>query len=424
MAITDLIHSWRLFRASNFTAEINIDRTTVGSGSSVPRHKPSSNSFDSSSLSRVVFNRIATDAAMIPITHTRIKDGKWDSESIKSNLQNCLSLEANIDQTSFQLFHTLWYSTMEEGVVALVPTESDNEPNDEGAFDVYSLRVGKITQWFPKHVEIELYNENNGNYQRIVMAKATVAIVENPFYEIVNSPNSTLNRLKRKMALLDRKDEEVSSGKFNMLIQLPYEIKGEARTQQANLRKAELNDQLKNSEYGVAYTGASEKVIQLNRPIDNDLAEQVKYLREEFYNQLGLTENIFNGTAGEAEMNNYFARSIEPLLTTGVLEIKRKFLTKTARTQGQDIIYNRDVFKLVSVSTLAEIADKFTRNEIFSANEFRGFMGVKASSDPKADELRNSNIAANNQTLGRDPELGPQGMNATSPTSLEIEQEE
>ena len=397
----DLAHSWQLWRApgSVENVNININRNEIGSGSSIPRYKPNLYSYDSSSLSKTVFNRIATDAAMVPLSHSRVESTNQTHEPIKSGLQDCLSIEANIDQSAFQFMHDAIYSMLDDGIIAIVPIETDVKPNETGAFDIHSMRVGIITQYFPQHVEVQVYNEKSGNPELVVLPKRSVGIVENPFYEIINTANSTLTRLKRKMALLDKMDEEIASGAFNMIIQLPYDTKSSARKQQAQLRRTELENQLHAPEnkYGIGYIGATEKVIQLNRPIDNDLQEQVKYLREEFYNQLGMTENIFNGTADESEMNNYYGRAIDPILKTITTEMTRKFLTKTARTQGQIITYNRDIFKLVPVSTIAEIADTFTRNEILTPNEVRSIVGFRSAKDPKADELVNRNIAQVNQ---------------------------
>lgn len=395
MAVADRIRkSWTLFSSgwTNKSASVNFN---LNAGSSHPVHRPSSFSFNTSALSKVVFNRIATDAAMVSINH--VKRSGETTDVFSSNLQDCLSLEANIDQTSFQFLHDLIYSCMDEGVVAVVPTEANWEPNDEGSYDIYALRVGKILEWFPKHIRVRLYNDITGEEEDFTLSKRQVAIIENPFYEVVNSSNSTLERLKRKMKALDRLDEDVLANKFNLIFQLPYEVRGDLRTARAKDRVKDIEGQLKDNQYGIAYTGANEKVIQLNRPIDNDLADQVKYLRDEFFNQLGMTENIFNGTASEAEMNNYYARAIDPFLTVIVQEFRRKFLTKTARTQGHDIAYNRDIFKLIPVSVLAEIADKMSRNEILTPNELRGIMGFRSSTDPKANELLNRNIALNNQ---------------------------
>lgn len=400
MAITDAFKNpWKLFRSTPNTVSFP---QGIGSGSSSPRHKSTTYSFNTSSLSKVVFNRIATDAAMVSVNHVRINSADSTQEIVDSTLQDIFHLEANVDQSSFNFFHDLFYSCMDEGAVAVVPIETDNEPNKNGNYDIYNMRVGKIVQWFPQHVQVRMYNDIRGEEEDVLLEKRTVAIIENPFYEVVNSSSSTLNRLKRKMQALDSLDEEISSGKFNLIFQLPYEIRGEAHKQRARERLSAIENQLKDNKYGIAYTGSSEKVIQLNRPIDNDLSDQVKHLQEEFFNQLGLTENIFNGTASEAEMNNYYARAIDPMMTVLVQEFRRKFLTKTARSQGQDITYNRDVFKLVPISTLAEIADKMSRNEILTPNELRNIMGFRSSKDPKANELSNRNIANKNQQV--DPE--------------------
>ncbi len=401
MAVNDRFRtSWKLFKdAWSPRPEINYN---LNAGSSHPRHRAVSYKYNTSNLSKTVFNRIATDAAMVSINHVKT-DGTTTDVVKDSKLQYCLSVEANIDQTAFQFLHDVIYSCMDEGVVAIVPTEANWEPNDTGAFDIYAMRVGRILEWFPAHVRVRLYNDVTGEEEDFTLSKRQVAIIENPFYEVVNSSSSSLERLKRKMRALDSLDEDVLSNKFNLIFQLPYEVRGALRTEKARTRVKDIEDQLKNNQYGIAYTGTNEKVIQLNRPIDNDLVEQVQYLREEFFNQLGLTDNIFNGTASEAEMNNYYARAIDPFLTVIIQEFRRKFLTQTARTKGHDIAYNRDLFKLIPVSTLAEIADKMSRNEILSPNEIRGVMGFRSSSDPKANELLNRNIALNNQLPGEEP---------------------
>lgn len=411
MGFDDLVHSaWTLFRKdSHLPPTININTLHVGSGSGRPAHKMAMRSYSSSSLSKTVFNRIATDAAMIPINHIRVVDDIKTQENIKSHLQECLSLEANLDQSAFSFFHDLIYSMLEEGVVAVVPTETNKRPNETGAFDIWSMRVGRITQWFPQHVQVEILNEFTGMNETVLLHKRMVAIIENPFYEVVNEDSSTLNRLKRKMQLLDKRDEEISAGKFNMIVQLPFALNSEHREDQAEARKVALEKDLADSAYGVAYIGATDKITQLNRPIDNDLADQVKYLRDEFYSQMGLTENVFNGTADEAEMNNYYARSIDPVCTVITQAFKRNFLTKTARSKGEEIAYSRDIFKLMPASVIAEMADKFTRNEILSPNEMRSIVGYRASLDPRADELKNRNIAQINQLDQADPYYEEEG---------------
>lgn len=398
MASPNLLkNSWRLYTTPGLR---NFD-FNIGMGNTSPSHRVRGYGYNTSSLSKVVFNRIATDAAMVSINHVKMDSDDETLDIVKSTLQDCFTIEANIDQSAFQFFHDLFYSCMDEGVVAVVPTSANWEPNNTGAYEIYEMRVGKIIEWFPAHVRVRLYNDVSGEEEDFTLPKRQTAIIENPFYEIVNSSSSTLQRLKAKMKALDSIDEDLISNKFNLIFQLPYEVRGKVRTANAKERVEAIQDQLKdNNQYGIAYTGLNEKVIQLNRPIDNDLADQVEYLRTEFFNQLGMTDNIFNGTASEAEMNNYYARAIDPFMTSVVQEFKRKFLTKTARTNGQDIIYNRDMFKLIPVSTLAEIADKMSRNEILSPNELRVVMGFRSSKDPKANELSNRNIATRNQQLG------------------------
>lgn len=392
MSVKDYIaHAWNSI--STLTDKPPVD-FNMGMSTSQPSGKRISNIYSASSLSRVVYNRIATDAAsMVTINHVKVdKDGLIVS-TMDSYLQDCLTMEANIDQSSYQFFHDLIYSMCDEKAVAVLPVETTDKLNITGAFDINSLRVCKILQWYPQHVEIQAYDERDGILKTLKVPKRSVAILENPFSEILSSNNASLNRLKRKMSLLDSRDEEISSGTFNLLIQLPYSLKGTTKKLQAQERKAELEKQLQNNKYGVAYTGADEKVIQLNRPIADDLADQVKWLRSEFYNQLGLTENVFNGTASETEMNSYFARSIEPILKTITLEFRRKFLTKTARSQGQSIEYIRDVFALIPMTQVAQITDTLTRNAVASPNEMRKALGLKKALDAEADKLINRNIA-------------------------------
>lgn len=387
-----------------------------GAGSTSNRHKVVTSGIYASSLSRVVFNRIATDAAMIPFYHVRTDSVNNTDSIMKSKLQDRLSLEANIDQSAYQFFHELVYNMCDEDAIAVVPTETTTSLKDGNvAFDIESMRIGRITQWYPKDVEVELYNEETGNPERIVVPKASTAILENPFGEILDRKNGTLQRLKRKMALLDLRDEEISSGKLNMIIQLPYSLKGKARREQAAERKQQLETQMKDNAYGIAYTGVDEKITPLNQPIDNDLADQVKYLRIEFFNQLGLTENIFNGTASELELNNYFSRAIEPILTSIQQEFKRKFLTKTGRTQGQDIIFIRDPFKLIAAENLADIVDTLLRNAVATPNEMRGKIGLMKHPDPTSDQLYNRNIADVNQQAV--PITG-QGVETTSEATM------
>ena len=338
-----------------------------------------------------IYNRIALDCAMIDISHVKTDDKGHFKGPYKSGLNNCLTLDANIDQTGKALMLDAIMSMFDEGVVALIPTDTDINPNT-GSFDILKLRTGRITAWFPDSVRVDVYNEQVGQRQEIFIAKKSIAIVENPLYAIMNEPNSILQRLIRKLNLLDYVDEQASSGKLDLIIQLPYVIKTEARRQQAEQRRKDIERQLEGSKYGIAYTDGTERITQLNRAVENNIWGEVKDLTAMLYNQLGLTESIFDGTADEKVMINYYNRTIDPILKAFADELERKFLTKTARTQGQAIRYYRDPFRLVPVTELAEIADKFTRNEIMSSNEIRGEIGYPAVDDPQADELHNSNL--------------------------------
>lgn len=338
-----------------------------------------------------VYNRIALDVAAIKIQHVRIDDNGRYTDTIKSGLNNCLTLEANIDQTGRAFIFDGVMSMMDEGVIALVPIDTTSDPKT-GSYDIETMRVAKILEWYPAHVKVRAYNDRTGKKEDLIFPKSTVAIVENPLFAVINEPNSTMQRLVRKLNLLDAIDEQSGSGKLDLIIQLPYVIKTDARKQQADKRIQNIEDQLKNSPFGIAYTDGTEKITQLNRPIENNLMKQIEYLTSMLYGQLGITAEILNGSADEKTMLNYYDRTIEPIVAAFVDEMKRKFLTKTARTQGQSIAYFRDVFKLVPVSDLAEIADKMTRNEIMTSNEIRQVIGLKPSDDPKADQLVNSNL--------------------------------
>lgn len=343
-----------------------------------------------------VFTRIAIDCSQIDIHHVKLdENGRYLSE-INSGLNNCLTLEANIDQTGRQLKKDIVMSLLDEGVVAIVPTDTKLDPTTNGSIDIEKLRTGKIVEWYPGHVRVNLYNEKTGRHEDVTLPKSMVAIVENPLYEIINQPNSTLQRLIRKLNLLDVIDEQSGAGKLDMIIQLPYVIKSDARREQAEKRRKDIEMQLAGSKYGIAYTDGTEKITQLNRSVDNNLMNQIEYLTNMLYSQLGITQAVMDGTADEKVMLNYYNRSIEPIVAAITDEFKRKFLTKTARTQKQSIKYFRDPFNLVPVNDIAEIADKFTRNEILTSNEIRQIIGMKPSSDPKADELVNSNISQSN----------------------------
>lgn len=349
------------------------------------------------SIITAVYNRIAIDVASISIQHVKLDQNGRYKETIKSGLNNCLTLEANIDQTAQAFIIDTIMSMFDEGVVAIVPVDTSINPLNSGSWDIDTLRTGKILEWMPRHVRIKLYNDVKGFEEEVVLPKSMVAIIENPLYSVMNEPNSTLKRLIHKLNLLDSVDEQSGSGKLDLLIQLPYELKSDLRKQQAEERRKDIEVQLQGSKYGIAYTGATERVTQLNRPVENNLMKQVEYLTSMLYNQLGMTQAIFDGTADEQAMLNYYNRSIDPIVNAIVGEMVRKFLTKTARTQGHTIMYFRDPFKLVPVEKLADIADKFTRNEIVSSNEFRHVIGYKPSDDPRADELRNKNINSSNE---------------------------
>lgn len=338
-----------------------------------------------------VYNRIAMDVAAVTIKHCRIDSQGRYMEDINSDLNNCLTLEANIDQTHREFIQDAVMSMFDEGVVALVPIEAKGDVDLSESFDIRSMRVGKIVEWFPRSVKVEVYNDRTGVKERIMMRKKSVAIIKNPLYAVINEPNSTMKRLVRKLNILDAIDEQSGSGKLDLIIQLPYVIKSEARQQQAEKRRKDIEDQLKGP-YGIAYTDGTEKITQLNRPVENNLMKQIEYLTNQLYGQIGMTSSVLDGTADEKAMLNYNNRTIEPIVSAIVGAMKRSFLSKTARTQGQTIMFFRDPFKLVPINNIADIADKFTRNEILSSNEVRQIVGMRPSDDPKADELRNSNI--------------------------------
>lgn len=340
-----------------------------------------------------IFNRIALDAASINIQHCRLDENGRFLETIDSGLNTCLNVEANIDQTGRAFIQDAVMSMLDEGCVALVPVDTDLDPKVTGSFDVLSIRTGRVVEWHPAYVRVNLYNDRTGRREDVILPKGAVAIIENPLYAVINEPNSTMQRLIRKLALLDVTDEQTASGKLDMIIQLPYIIKTETRRQQVEQRRKDIEMQLASSKYGIAYADGTERITQLNRPIENNLLKQVEYLTNLAFSQLGMTQTILDGTADDKTMLNYYSRIIEPIVSAIVDEMKRIFLTKTARTQRQTIMFFRDPFKLVPVNDIAEIADKFTRNEILTSNEIRQLIGMKPSSDPKADQLVNSNIA-------------------------------
>lgn len=340
-----------------------------------------------------VYNRIAVDAASLTIQHCRLDEDDRFKEVVNSSLNECLNLSANLDQTGRAFLQDVCMSMFDEGVVCIVPVETDRNPHLTDSYDIYSLRTGKIVQWYPSKVRVQVYNEWTAKREEILMPKNDVCIVENPFFAVMNESNSTAQRLIKKLSLLDVTDEQTASGKLDLIIQLPYVVKSDARREQANRRRKEIEDQLAHSKYGIAYADGTEKITQLNRSVENNLMKQVEYLTQLLFSQLGITQSIMDGTADEKTMQNYYVRTIEPVMAAIVDEMKRKFLTKTARSQKQTIMYFNDPFRLIPVTELAEIADKMTRNEILSSNEVRQKMGFKPSSDPKADQLVNANIS-------------------------------
>lgn len=356
---------------------------------------PSKNNFVSLSDRSVVasvYTRLSVDAASMEIIHAKLDDDDRYTEQMPSRLNYCLTNRANIDQTGRALIQDAILTLLTDGCAALVPIDTTIDPEISGSYDISSLRVGKITQWYPQHVRVNIYNEATGKREDKTLSKNIVALPINPFYNIMNEPNSTLKRLNRKISLLDYVDEQSRYGKLDLIVQLPYSVRSELRKKEAANRRNEIQEQLSDSKYGIAYIDATEKVTQLNRPVENTLADQVTTLTKMLFSQLGITEEILNGTADEGVMANYYSRTVEPIVSAIVDEMNTKFLTKTARTQHQAIIYYRDPFKLVPVSTVADMADKFTRNEILSSNEFRGIVGRKPVNDPKADALLNKNI--------------------------------
>lgn len=389
----------RLKRAWN--AFTNRDPTggykSVGPGYSLSPSRPRLSRGNEKSIVNAVLTRIAMDAAAIDIKHCRLdKNGRY-LEDVDSPLNDCFNLSANIDQTGRAFKLDVYLSLLDEGCIALVPIDTTDNLDDTNSYDINSMRTAKILDWYPQHVRVLAYNDRKGKKEELVMPKSQVAIIENPAYSVMNEPNSTMQRLKKKLSLLDATDEQSASGKLDLIIQLPYAVKGELRRQQAEERRKDIEDQLMNGKYGIAWTDGTEKITQLNRSVENNLMKQIEYLTNLFYSQLGVTQSVMDGTADEKTMLNYNNRTIEPLVAAVVDEVKRKFLTKTTRTKGQSISYFTDPFKLVPVDNIAEIADKFTRNEIMTSNEIRQIIGMKPSDDPKADQLVNSNISQPNQ---------------------------
>lgn len=386
-----LQHAWNAFNNKDPTP-IYPRSDFFYSGSGYNPSKRRSSFGNERSIINTIFNRIAADVAAVDIRNVRLDENGRYIETIDSGLNNCLAIEANIDQTGRGFIQDAVMSMFDEGVVALVPVDTSFDPKSTNAYDILSMRTGKIREWMPKHVRIELYNEAIGRRQEIILPKKMVGIVENPFYSIMNEPNSTLQRLLHKLNLLDAIDEQSSAGKLDLIIQLPYVIKTEARKQQAENRRKDIEMQLAGSKYGIAYTDGTERITQLNRPVENNLMKQIEYLTETLMGQLGITNEILNGTANEDTMRNYYTRIVAVICTAFVEEMRRKFLTKTARTRGQSIYFFQDYFKLVPISALANIAGTFTQSGIMSPNEFRTILGLKPSDDPEADKLKNRNI--------------------------------
>jgi hypothetical protein len=390
MSVADRIrHSWNAF-LNRDDRQIKVGEYGIGYGT-----RPDRNRLviaNERSLISSVYTRLSIDVAAIDISHVRLDSEGRYLEDIDSGLNYCLSIEANLDQAATAFRQDIAMTVFDKGVAAIVPVDTTLDPRVSTGYDIKTLRVGHVVGWYPQHVRVSLYNDRSGVREEITLPKSTVAIVENPLYSVMNEPNSTLQRLIRKLNLLDSVDEQTSAGKLDLIIQLPYVIKSEARKQQAEQRRQDIEFQLKGSKYGIAYTDGTERITQLNRPAENNLLGQIEYLSKMLFAQLGLTEEVMNGTANEQAMLNYFNRTIAPVVTAIAEAMNRTFLTKTARSQRQSIGYFRDPFKLVPINNIAEIADKFTRNEIMTANEIRAVIGLKPAKDPKADELTNSNM--------------------------------
>lgn len=387
--VTRIKRGWNAFRNRDPTK----DYYDYGSSYYYRPDRPIFTRGNERSIATSVYNRIALDVSAIAIQHVRLDDNGRFSSIIESGLNNCLHLDANLDQTGRAFIQDAVMSMLDEGCVALVPVVTDIDPEKSNSYDILSMRTGRIIEWRPAHVKVRIYNEETGKKEDIMLPKNMVAIVENPLYAVINEPNSTMQRLIRKLSLLDVTDEQTASGKLDLIIQLPYVIKTPARQQQVEERRKAIEMQLASSKYGIAYTDGTERITQLNRSVENNLMKQIEYLTNMLYSQLGITQTIMDGTADDKTMLNYYSRTIEPIVSAIVDELKRKFLTKTARSQGQSIMFFRDPFRLVPVNDIAEIADKFTRNEILTSNEVRQIVGMKPSDDPKADQLINSNIA-------------------------------
>ena len=405
--LTQIRHGWNAFLNRDPTGNYR----NIGPEYSYRPDRPRLTRGNERSIVTSVYNRIALDVASIDIKHCKLDENGRFASVINSALNNCLSLEANIDQTSRAFIQDIVMSMLDEGCVAIVPIETDVDPNSTDSYKIFSMRTGKILGWYPSHVKVRVYNENTGRKEDIIVPKKSVSIIENPLYAVINEPNSTMQRLIRKLNLLDVIDEQSGSGKLDLIIQLPYTVKSDLRKQQAESRRQDIERQLTGTKYGIAYTDATEHITQLNRSVDNNLMKQIEYLTSMLYSQLGITQSVLDGTADEQTMLNYNSRTVEPIISAIVDEMKRKFLTKTARTQLQTIAFFRDPFKLVPVNNIAEIADKFTRNEILTSNEIRQIIGMKPSDDPKADKLINSNISQPAEEVVEQPNEGGKNQN-------------
>lgn len=413
MALSErLRHAWDAFRNRDPT---RVDVYSLGEANYRNPDKVRLTIGNERSIIASIYNRIAIDCASIAIRHVRLDENGRYKEDVDDYLNECLTISPNLDQTPRAFFQDLVLSMFDEGYIAIAPVEADFDPIETGSYEVFQLRRGKIVEWYPEYVKLECYNQKSGRIEQIIMPKKTTCIVENPLYTVMNGPNSTLQRLIAKLNMLDAIDKQSSSGKMDLIIQLPYVVKGDVRKAQAEERRKSVEAQLTGSRYGIAYTDATERITQLNRPVENNLLAQVEYLTKELYTQLGLTTGIFDGTASEEEQLRYNNGTIEPIVAAITDEMKRKFLTKTARTRGHSIMFFRDPFKLAPISQVAELGDKLTRNEILTSNEFRAIIGYKPANDPKADELRNSNIAMSKQELAN--------QSNTPPTDDEPQQE-
>ena len=406
-----LKHSWNAFVNNR---EPTVQYRDIGSSYGYRPDRVRFSRGNERSIVTAVYNRIALDVAAIDVRHVRLDENDRYVSTIDSGLNNCLTVEANIDQTGRSFMQDVVMSMLDEGCVAIIPVDTTLDPKVTGSYDINSLRTGKIISWYPEHVKVRVYNEKTGQKEELILPKSMVAIVENPLYAVFNEPSSTMQRLIRKLNLLDVIDEQIGSGKLDLIIQLPYTIKSEARREQAEKRRKDIEMQLSETKYGIAYTDSTEKITQLNRSIDNNLMSQIEYLTTMFYSQSGMSQSILDGTADEQTQLNYNNRIIEPILSAIVDEMRRKFLTKTARKQRQSIEFFRDPFRLVPVNNIAEIADKFTRNEIMTSNEIRQIIGMKPSSDPKADQLVNSNIAQSKQDISARYETASESSQETS----------